>query len=272
MKKEILNAENIKHSYISNDGNYVEAIEEINLKVFDNEFVAIVGPSGGGKSTILKILAGILEPTEGNILINGQSVNYKNNKIGYVSQSDTLLPWRNIIDNISIGLEIQGVAKEERYKISKDLMERNGLVGFENKYPKELSGGMAKRAIMLRALAVDPSIVFMDEPFGALDVFTKEILQDEIINIFENNNTTIVYVTHDIAEAIFLSDRIVVLTNRPAKIKNIYDIDSLRPRSREMLSTNPALLSLEEEIKNNIKNEFDKSWIQSEEEVYAESE
>ncbi|AFS78164.1 ABC transporter ATP-binding protein [Gottschalkia acidurici 9a] len=250
-----LEVDNISHYYESKDGKLVHALDNINLSVKEGEFLAIVGSSGCGKSTLLNIMSGMIKPTEGNVMIDGETLNFNKHKIGYISQSDTLLPWRKILDNVAIGLEVEGVSKKDRYDMAKKLMETSGLSGFEDKYPYELSGGMRKRAIIIRALATDPEIIFMDEPFGPLDVFTKELLQSEILKIWSERKNTIIYITHDIAEAITLADRIILMSYRPSSIKSQYKIDLPRPRDIQDLKHNSQFIELEKHIWSDIKNE-----------------
>lgn len=254
-----LQANNISHYYQSKNDKLVHAIDDINLSVNEGEFLAIVGSSGCGKSTLLNIMSGILKPTKGNVLINDQPVNFSKHKIGYISQTDTLLPWRTIIDNVAIGLEVKGTSKVKRYEVAKRLMETSGLEGFENKYPYELSGGMRKRAIIIRALATDPEIIFMDEPFGPLDVFTKELLQSEVLKIWNQRKNTIIYITHDIAEAITLADRIILMSYRPSNIKEQYEINIERPRDIQKLKHNKRFIEVEKRIWEDIKNEVIKA-------------
>ena len=258
----VLSAKGISHTYETVDGQKIKAIEKIDLDVMDGEFVALIGTSGGGKSTFLKIISGLITPTEGSVKIKGKPVNFKENRIGYISQSDTLLPWRNIIDNVSIGLEIQGYSKEERHRISREYIEKFGLSGFENKYPKELSGGMRKRAIIIRALVMKPSIIIMDEPFGPLDVFTRETLQQEILRIWKEEKVTFLYVTHDILEAIYLASRIVVLTHRPAKIKAEFDIDTSYEGRLEDIQYLPEIVETQKKIWSVMREEVERSRIE----------
>lgn len=250
-----LSLKNIKHNYISANGEETASIKEINLDVKDGEFLAIVGTSGCGKSTLLNIMSGMISSTEGSVLIDGELVDHRKHKIGYISQSDTLLPWRKIISNVALGLEVVGTSKKERLEIAKKLIKESGLSGFENKYPFELSGGMRKRAIIIRALAQKPDVIFMDEPFGPLDVFTREMLQSEILKMWCDNKNTIVYITHDIAEAITLADRIILLSYRPAVIKAEYEVNIPRPRAIEELKYNHEFLELEKKIWADIKDD-----------------
>ena len=246
----------IQHIYYSAVGEKIKAIEDISLDVKEGEFLAIVGASGCGKSTLLNIMCGMFEPTKGEVLIDGEKIESTNHKIGYISQSDTLLPWRTIESNVALGLEIEGMKKAERIKKVRELMKTSGLEGFEKKYPFELSGGMRKRAVIIRALAQNPDIIYMDEPFGPLDVFTREKLQSEILRMWMERKNTIIYITHDISEAITLADRIVLLSYRPSKIKAEYFVDIPRPRNIEECKYNPQFLRLEKQIWNDIKDEL----------------
>lgn len=255
MSNPKLSVNNIYHEYIDTSGASMNALNGINLEIQDGEFVAIVGSSGCGKSTLLNIMCGILEPTSGNVMLDGRNLYEGKNNIGYISQMDTLLPWRKIIDNVALGLEVEGVSKKERLKLAQELIETSGLKGFEDKFPFELSGGMRKRAMIIRALAQKPDIIFMDEPFGPLDVFTKQMLQQEILKLWREYHNTIVYITHDISEAILLADRIILLSYRPAYIKEIYQVELPRPRIIEECKYLPYFKELEKEIWDNIKEE-----------------
>jgi NitT/TauT family transport system ATP-binding protein len=226
-----ISVHNVNHYFNSSRGKTTKALENVTLHIKDHEFVAIVGPSGCGKSTLLNIMAGLVKPTEGEILIDGEKSEGINTKISYLSQADALLPWRTVIENVELGLEIKKISKEERRKSAKELIERTGLSGFEDSYPSELSGGMRKRVSICRTLALEPEVLFMDEPFGPLDVFTKEVLQEDILKLWQETKKTIVFVTHDIGEAITLADKVVLMTARPSKIKAVYDIPLPRPRS-----------------------------------------
>lgn len=184
----------IHHVYKNKVGDETEAIKLINLNVMEGEFLAIVGASGCGKSTLLNIMCGMIDPSEGEVLVEGKNIKSEKIKIGYISQSDTLLPWRNIESNVALGLEIEGMPKKERLQKAREMMKMSGLSGFEKKYPYELSGGMKKRAVIIRALAQNPDIIFMDEPFGPLDVFTRENLQKEILKMWGERKNTIIYI------------------------------------------------------------------------------
>lgn len=246
MEKLVL--QQVSHRYEAVNGPEVEALRQVNVSVADGEFLAITGASGCGKSTLLNIMSGMLRPTEGTVLLDGAPLAARKRRIGYISQSETLLPWRRIIDNIALGPELDGVPRAQRHERARALMEAGGLAGFEDKYPFELSGGMRKRAIILRALAHDPEIIFMDEPFGPLDVFTREALQAEILRLWREKRVTIVYITHDIGEAITLSDRILVMSRRPSTVQAEYPVTLPRPRDVVEVRHEPEFIRLEREI------------------------
>lgn len=256
MSNDKLILRNIHHVYGKDEQTGTEAICHIDLKVREGEFLAIVGASGCGKSTLLNIMCGMIEPTQGEVLIDQEPVKSGKHRIGYISQTDTLLPWRKIESNVALGLEIEGMPKKERLERARQMMDMSGLSGFEKKYPFELSGGMRKRAVIIRALIQNPDVIFMDEPFGPLDVFTRETLQKEILKMWGERKNTIVYITHDIAEAITLADRIILLSRRPSVIKNEYIVEIDRPRVIEECKYNPAFLELERQIWNDIKDEL----------------
>ena len=219
MEKSILKIEHLNKIYHDTSGE-VEAIKDIELDIFDKEFLSIVGPSGCGKSSLLSILSNLERATGGNIKYSDSNL-----KIGYMLQSDSLFPWRTILENCLIGLEVSGnLTKENKDKVI-NLLNTYGLGDFIEKYPSSLSGGMRQRVALIRTLATDPDILLLDEPFSALDYQTRLALSDDVYNIIKNEGKTVIMVTHDLAEAISLSDRIVVLTKRPAEIKNIYNIN-----------------------------------------------
>ncbi|QLG60325.1 ABC transporter ATP-binding protein [Halorarum salinum] len=224
-----LQANNVSKIYNSGK-DAVKALDDVSLTIGDQEFVSIVGPSGCGKTTLLRILDGLVEPTSGEILIDGSPVVGSGQDRGMVFQSFNLFPWRTVQENIEFGLEARGDDKSERAEIAKQHIEMVGLEGFGDAYPHELSGGMQQRVGLARALAIDPEILLMDEPFGALDAQTREIMQTELLKIWGENQKTAVFVTHDIDEAIYLSDRIIVLTDRPGQINRIEDVPIERPR------------------------------------------
>lgn len=223
-EKTVVKFNNIEMIYHSLDGE-TKAIENISLEVKKGEILGIVGPSGCGKSTLLSIAAGLITPSRGEVFINGSIVSKSNRDIGYMFQKDQLLEWRTILGNVVLGLEIQNKLKEKDYNTAREMLKNYGLADFIDAYPSQLSGGMRQRAALVRTLLLEPSLLLLDEPFSALDYQTRLAIADEIGVILKKENRTALLVTHDIAEAISLSDRIVILSNRPAKIKEIIDIE-----------------------------------------------
>ncbi len=222
----------ISKSYRSN-GEEKKALLKTNLSIEQGKFVSLIGPSGCGKSTLFNIMAGLLPPTEGDIRVNGESILGKKGFVGYMLQRDMLLPWRTIMNNIILGLEIQGDSKKEAAAKAAPLMKKYGLGGYENNYPYELSGGMRQRAALLRTLLYDREIILLDEPFGALDAQTRLIMQNWLLQIWKDFGKTILFVTHDIDEAIYLSDEIYVFTGRPGYITEQIEVPMSRPRHTE---------------------------------------
>ena len=217
MLNNILELKNIRKIYHSKDGETL-ALDNVNLKVLDEEFISIIGPSGCGKSTLLGIVAGIVSKSGGEIIVPNDF------KIGYMLQDDCLFPKRTVLENAVLGLEIKGLLNDESRKRVVDLLTKYGLGDFINSYPDSLSGGMKQRVALIRTLALDPDLLLLDEPFSALDYQTRLSLSDDLYRIIKQERKTVIMVTHDIAEAISMSDRIVVLTKRPSTIKSIYDI------------------------------------------------
>ncbi|MBQ7880746.1 MAG: ABC transporter ATP-binding protein [Clostridia bacterium] len=214
------------------------ALNNINFDVKSGEFVSIIGPSGCGKTTILSIISGLLAPSDGTVLVNGEPPKAKDSKCGYMFQRDNLLPWRNIEKNVLLGLEVQGKNTKENKERALNLLDKYGLKDFKRKRPDELSGGMRQRVALIRTLALNPSILLLDEPFSALDYQTRLNVCDDVANIIKQEKKTAILVTHDLQEAISMSDRILVLSKRPAHIKAIYTLDfdkSLTPLQKRQL-------------------------------------
>ncbi len=211
-------------------GKSVLALDSINLAVDQGEFVTIVGPSGCGKSTLLNLIVGLLRSSSGRIFFRGDPIDGISTKIGYVTQKDNLLPWRTLIENVEIALEIRGITATDRRVRAEEMIDRVGLGGFEEHYPHELSGGMRQRANIIRTLIYDPELILMDEPFGPLDAQTRIVLQDQLLKLWLESKKTIVFITHDLIEAIALADRVVLMTSRPGRIKSIETISIPRPR------------------------------------------
>ena len=225
----------------------VQALERISLTVPDGQFACIVGPSGCGKSTLLMVAAGLVQPTEGEVLVDGRSATRPGADRGMVFQSYSLYPWLSVRRNIEFGMEIKKTPKAERRQRSSELIRLMKLDGFAEAYPKALSGGMKQRAAIARAIANDPQILLMDEPFGALDALTRQVMQEMLTDIWQRYRKTVLFVTHDIDEAIFLGDVIYIMTNRPGRIRTSLQVDLPRPRSFDMVSA-PRFAELRNQV------------------------
>jgi len=222
--KQVLRLENISRTYQAKNGE-IEALKDINFSVEEGEFVSIIGPSGCGKSTLLSIIAGLEEKSEGKIYIDGIETQDISSKIGYMLQKDSLLEWRTIYNNVIFGLEITHRKTKENEEYVRELLKKYNLYEFKDKYPTQLSGGMRQRVALIRTLAIRPEILLLDEAFSALDYQTRIMVTKDIYNILKNEKITAIMVTHDISEAISMSDRVIVLTKRPATVKTIEEIN-----------------------------------------------
>ena len=216
----------------------LKALDRFNVGVKPSEFLCIIGPSGCGKSTLLRLIAGLDEPSSGTIILDGKELKGPSPDRGMVFQEYSLFPWRTVLKNVTFGLELQKMAKQERYRIAKEYIELVGLKGFENSYPYELSGGMKQRVAIARAIAPEPSILLMDEPFGSVDAQTRNALQEELLEIWQRTRKTIVFVTHSVDEAVYLADRVAVMTARPGTLIKCAGIDIPRPRKRTSVEAN----------------------------------
>jgi len=224
------------------------AIEDFSLSVADGEFLSIVGPSGCGKSTLLDIVSGLAPAASGHIFIDGKEVFGPDLDRGLIMQGYALFPWRTVTKNVEYGLEVKKVPKKERHEISQKFIDLVGLTGFEERFPNELSGGMRQRVAIARALAYDPQVLLMDEPFAAVDAQTRELLQDELLRIWEKTQKTIIFVTHSIEEAILLADRVVVMNAHPGRIKEILPVNLPRPRSSADIRSSAEFSRLSERV------------------------
>jgi len=235
----------------------VTALNDVNLEIPENEFTTIVGPSGCGKSTLLYMLAGFEKPTSGEIILSGKPIDKPAPDRGFVFQDFALFPWRTVLGNITFGLTTNGRSKKEAKEIAMEYINMVNLNGFEHAYPHTLSGGMKQRVAIARAIAYNPDVLLMDEPFGALDAQTRKYMQEELIKIWDKLNKTVVFVTHSVIEAVYLSDIIVVMTARPGKVKGVVNADIPRPRkstSDVFLALRKHVLDLlEEEVQREIK-------------------
>ncbi|MFT9055342.1 MAG: ABC transporter ATP-binding protein [Ethanoligenens sp.] len=235
-------------------GKTVNALREINLTVKHHEFVSILGTSGCGKSTLLRIIGGLEKPSAGKVLIEGREIKGPGADRGMVFQAYTLFPWLTVSQNIEFGLKERGVAVAERRKITEKYVEVVGLKGFENVFPKALSGGMKQRVALARALANDPEVLLLDEPFGALDMQTRGLMQELLLNVWQKSPKTIIMVTHDIDEAIFLADRVIVMTAHPGAVKEIIEVKMPRPRDY-MIRTSPEFMAYKKQAMQLIHDE-----------------
>jgi NitT/TauT family transport system ATP-binding protein len=233
------------------------ALRDINLEVRSGEFLTLIGPSGCGKSTVLNMFAGLTTPTEGQVLHDGRAVQSVNTRVGYVTQDDNLLPWRTTVANVEIALELKQVPRAARRTRALEYLGRVGLRGFEHHYPHELSGGMRKRVSIVRTV-VDESVnvILMDEPLGPLDAQTRLLLQDELLQLWQGSGRTVVFVTHDLVEAIALSDRIAIFTSAPGRIKEIREVRIPRPRDVFHIHEAPGFADIYDAIWNDLRDEI----------------
>jgi len=236
MAREVIAIRDLSKTYGGRaDG--VTALSGIDCSVADGEFLSIVGPSGCGKSTLLKILAGLLQASSGQALLNGTPIDGPRQDIGVVFQSPVLFPWRSVLGNVLLPVDVQKLGREKMTQSALDLLNLVGLDGFEHRYPWELSGGMQQRVALVRALIHDPALLLMDEPFGALDAMTREAMNAELQRIWLERRKTVVFITHSTSEAVFLADRVMVMTPRPGKIGDLFAVDLPRPRTLDMMTT-----------------------------------
>src|SRR5437867_1287986 len=233
---EAIAVQELSKLYPTRDGS-VHALQQISFSVSEGEFVAVVGPSGCGKSTLLKILAGILPPSKGEARLRGTPITGPRRDIGVVFQSPVLLPWRCVLDNVLLPVDVQRLGRDRHRKVAMDLLSLVGLEGFERRYPWELSGGMQQRVALTRALVHDPAMLLMDEPFGALDAMTREQMNLELQRIWLEKRKTVLFITHSIPEAVFLGDRVLVLTPRPGRLVDDVRVTLPHPRSLDVMNT-----------------------------------
>lgn len=242
-------------------GTAIEAVRDVSFSVRRGEFVALLGPSGSGKSTVLNMIATLVKPTSGRILIDGTPVvpGQATPNVGYVFQRDTLFPWRTVAENIGYGLQLMGVPAAERKERVSACLKQAGLQDFGNAYPSALSGGMRQRAALMRTLVVEPQVLLMDEPFGALDTHTKIEMHDVLLRIWEREQQTVLFVTHDLGEALTLADRIILFSARPGRIKESFEVDFARPRNAVKIRETPRYAELFQFIWHSLGEEFMKS-------------
>jgi NitT/TauT family transport system ATP-binding protein len=236
-------------------GDIYTALRDFTLTVPRGEFVSIVGPTGCGKSTTLALISGLDRPSAGDLRVMGQPVSAVGRQLGYVFQGDVLFPWKNVLANVAAGLRFRGVAKKEAHERAREWIARVGLTGFEKHYPHQLSGGMRKRTALAQSLITSPEIILMDEPFSALDVQTRALMEDELLDLWSSTSASVVFVTHDLEEAIALSDRVCVMTAGPGTVKGIYTIDLPRPRHVAEIRFEPRFVELYRDIWENLRDE-----------------
>ena len=241
-----INIQNVHRIYTDTDGKAVQALKSVDLDIRAGEFISLIGPSGCGKTTLLRLIAGLDKPQAGQLSIDERKINGASPERGYVFQQGSLFPWLDVEHNIAYGLRARGLLRQKKGNV-KEYIKMVGLEGFEKSYPHQISGGMAQRVAIARALINEPKALLLDEPMGALDSFTRADLQDKLLELWKEKGTTMILVTHDIDEAIYLSDRIVIMTPRPGKISRIIDVDLPRPRHRggvEFLALRREILEL----------------------------
>jgi NitT/TauT family transport system ATP-binding protein len=240
------------------------AVKDTTIAVAEGEFVSVVGPTGCGKSTLLNVAAGLLLPSSGQVRVLGESLAGVNRRAGYIFQAESLMPWRSALDNVLAGLEFAGVERSEAELRARQWLERVGLAGFETRYPHELSGGMRKRVALAQILILDPRLLLMDEPFSALDIQTRQLMENELLDLWSADRKSVLFITHDLEEAIALSDRVVVLSAGPETHPiGDYAIDLPRPRDVNEIRLTPHFVELHTEIWHKMKNEVLKGYARS---------
>ncbi|MGN6253146.1 MAG: ABC transporter ATP-binding protein [Marmoricola sp.] len=243
--------------FATRGGSPFTAITDVSLDVAAGEFVTVVGPTGCGKSTTLSLISGLEPATEGDVEVGGTPVDGIPPGVGYMFQTDAVLPWKNVLDNVGLGLRYRKVDHDEARERARSWIARVGLTGFEDRYPHQLSGGMRKRVAMAQTLITEPSVLLLDEPFGALDVQTRELMQDELLELWSGSGAAVVFVTHDLTEAISLADRVVVMTAGPATVKDVVTIDLPRPRKVEEIRLTPEFTALYRTVWDSLREEVE---------------
>lgn len=241
--------------FISADGTATLALSNFSMQVARGEFIAIVGPTGSGKSTTLNLITGLLKATVGQVRVMGQPVDRIDPRIGFVFQADAVFPWKSVRENVAAGPVFRGMQREQALKLADEWIHRVGLANFGNHYPHQLSGGMRKRVALAQTFINQPEILLMDEPFSALDMQTRTLMQDELLRLWSGTGGSVVFVTHDLEEAIALADRVFVLTARPATLKRVYDIDLPRPRIMSEVRYDPQFIDLSKRIWDDLREE-----------------
>jgi len=255
---------NVSRRFLTPDGKSMTAIRDFTMTVERGEFVAVVGPTGCGKSTTLNLITGLAKPSAGEVRLFGGPVHGIDGRIGFAFQTDALFPWRSVIDNVVAGPLFRGVAKEEAYASARQWLARVNLAGHETKFPHQLSGGMRKRVSLAQTFINGPQILLMDEPFSALDVQTRVLMHDELLRLWSQSKASVVFVTHDLEEAITLADKVYVLTSGPATVKSVYPIDIPRPRVASEIRYEQKFIDISRTIWNDLREEVQRGASQEE--------
>ena len=256
--------ENLDVTFQATKGEQVHAVRDFSIEIAPEEFVAIIGPSGCGKSTIVNVVAGFVDCTGGSARIDGREIEGPPPECGVVFQDYALFPWLNVVQNAAFGLKMQKVGKETRTRIAREKVDQVHLTGFEAKYPHELSGGMKQRVGLARILASNPRVMLMDEPFGALDAQTRELMQGLLLEVWDQYRATVVFITHDLDEAIVLSDKIVLMSARPGTVKAVFRNPLPRPRYIDEVTTSADFVELKRELSGSLREEIEAARVQSE--------
>ena len=246
---------NVSCRFITGDGKATIALRDFSMSVARGEFCAVVGPTGCGKSTTLSLITGLLKPTVGEVRVMGEPVNGIDPRIGFVFQSDAVFPWRSVRDNVAAGPLFRGKRKDEAYELANEWIRRVGLDKFGDHYPHQLSGGMRKRVALAQTFINSPEILLMDEPFSALDMQTRTLMQNELLDLWSTQSGSVIFVTHDLEEAIALADKVYVLTARPATLKSVYEIDLPRPRVIEEVRYEQRFIDISRKIWSDLREE-----------------
>jgi len=262
---------NVSRRFLTPDGKSMTAIRDFTMTVERGEFVAVVGPTGCGKSTTLNLITGLAKPSAGEVRLFGGPIDDIDSRIGFAFQTDALFPWRSVIDNVVAGPLFRGVSKEEAYASARQWLARVNLSGHETKFPHQLSGGMRKRVSLAQTFINGPQILLMDEPFSALDVQTRVLMHDELLRLWSQSKASVVFVTHDLEEAITLADKVYVLTSGPATVKSIYTIDIPRPRVASEIRYDEQFIDISRTIWNDLREEVQRGASQEEARVAKEA-
>ncbi|MDE2478796.1 MAG: ABC transporter ATP-binding protein [Betaproteobacteria bacterium] len=247
--------ERVSCRFVSADGHATLALHDFSMSVARGEFCAVVGPTGCGKSTTLSLITGLLRPSSGSVRVMGRPVEGIDPRIGFVFQSDAVFPWRNVLDNVAAGPMFRGQPKAAAHELARDWLRRVGLAGFEKHYPHQLSGGMRKRVALAQTFINQPEILLMDEPFSALDMQTRTLMHDELLQLWSASGGSVVFVTHDLEEAVALADKVFVLGSRPASVKRVYDIELPRPRVMSSVRYEPRFIDYARSIWDDLRAE-----------------